>query len=321
MARKGTGFYGIIGQSAAMEKVFDHIKRAARTDVSVLITGESGTGKELVARAIHDHSPRSKGPYLPCNTGAILPNLVPSTLFGHKKGAFTGAVETRKGYFEQADEGTLFLDEISNIDQEMQIALLRVLETKSVRRIGAVRSRRVNTRIIAASNRNLRKLVSVHKFREDLFYRLEVFSIGLPPLRERREDIPLLVQHFINKYNKEFSKSVNGISRDAMHRLERCLWPGNVRELENTVQRSLVLTDNGRKITEKQLPDRVFGRSERDDAIYFKLGMTLEEVQKRMIEATLRKCNGNKAAASRMLGITRRTLYNNLVRYGIEHEP
>jgi DNA-binding NtrC family response regulator len=312
------GFYGIIGKSPAMQEVFDHIKRAARTDVSVLITGGSGTGKELVARAIHDHSPRNKGPYLPCNTGAILPNLVPSTLFGHQKGAFTGAIETQKGYFEQADGGTLFLDEISNIDQEMQIALLRVLETRTVRRIGAMRSRRVNTRILTASNKNLRKLVEAGKFRDDLFYRLEVFSISLPPLSGRREDIPLLVQHFINKYNKEFSKSVQGITREAMRRLENSRWPGNVRELENTIQRSLVLTDSGSKITVKHLPDRIVNRKGSEETILFSLGMTVDEVQKRMIEGTLRSCNGNKAAAARMLGITRRTLYNKLIKHGMD---
>jgi DNA-binding NtrC family response regulator len=304
-----------------MQDVFDLIRRAARTDVSVFITGQSGTGKELVARAIHDHSPRNKGPYLPCNTGAILPNLVPSTLFGHQKGAFTGAVETQKGYFEQAAGGTLFLDEISAIDHEMQIALLRVLETKTVRRIGAMRSRRVNTRIIAASNKNLRRLVEAGEFRDDLFYRLEVFSINLPPLRKRREDIPFLVQHFINKYNKEFSKSVQGITRDAMHRLETCRWAGNVRELENTIQRSLVLTDNGKKIGVKHLPDRIVKAKGSEETILFRLGMTVDEVQKRIIEGTLRSCNGNKAAAARMLGITRRTLYNKLLKYGVRAEP
>jgi len=317
MKRSVKSFYGIIGKSHAMQEVFELIRRAARTDISVLITGESGTGKELVARAIHYHSPRRKGIYVPCNTGAILPNLVASTLFGYERGAFTGAIASQKGLFELADGGTLFLDEISSADQEMQVALLRVLESKTIRRIGAMKTKRVNTRIIAASNQNLKELVTAGRFRQDLFYRLEVFSIHLPRLEDRPEDIPLLVHYFLDKYKRQFSRSVRGITRDAMRCLEKGSWPGNVRELENTIQRALVMTDEMETISKAQLPRRLTKGSRRIDRIVIEPGMCLDDVQKKVIEYTLQMCGGNKAETARMLGITRKTLYNKLLGYGI----
>ena len=319
MPKAVKGFYGIIGNTPVMYEVFEMIRRAAKTDVSVLITGDSGTGKELVAKAIHDHSLRRKGPYIPCNTGAILPSLIPSTLFGHQKGSFTGAIETQRGHFELAHGGTLFLDEVSSINQDMQVALLRVLETKSVRRIGAGRAKKVDTRIIVASNKNLRKMVSTGKFREDLFYRLEVFAIHLPRLVERREDIQFLVRHFINKYSKKFSKSIAGVAKEAMSCLKNNPWPGNVRELENTIQRAILLADNGRKIDLQHFPQKIAGADKTlNERLILEPGITLDQVQKKVIEMTLRSCGNNKAAAAKMLGVTRRTLYNKLISYGIK---
>jgi transcriptional regulator with PAS, ATPase and Fis domain len=318
MMSSAKSFYGIIGNTPAMREVFEMIKLAAKTDVPVLITGDSGTGKELVAKAIHDYSSRRKGPYLPFNTGAISPNLVSSTLFGHRKGSFTGAVQNQKGLFELAHGGTIFLDEIASMDQEMQIALLRVLETKTILPIGAARSKRVDTRIIAASNKNLRKMVSIGKFRKDLLFRLEVFSIHLPKLSERREDIPLLVNYFLKKYNKEYSKKVNGVTNDALRCLKNYHWPGNVRELENTIQRAVLLTENEKKIRIKDLPSQIIASKSHFEKLIITPGMTLDEVQKKVIVMTLSSCGGNKATAAKILGITRKSLYNKINRFNLE---
>lgn len=319
MNKHTRSFYGIIGSSRSIQAVFDMIKRAAQTDVSVLITGQSGTGKELVAKAIHDHSLRRNGPYLPFNTGAIAPNLIGSTLFGHRKGSFTGAIQNQKGHFELAHGGTLFLDEIAGMDQEMQIALLRVLESKRIRPIGAARSTAVDARIIAASNKDLRRLASTGKFREDLFFRLEVFSIALPKLCERPEDIPLLAEYFLNRYNQKYSKSVTGIGNDALRQLQKYHWPGNVRELENAIQRGIVLTDNGKKLGRKVLPPQISAGQSGLEKLSIKPGMTLDEIQKQVIAMTLRSCGGNKAATAKTLGITRKALYDKLNRYNIKN--
>jgi len=317
MQKTPKSFYGIIGTSASMHAVFDMIRRAAQTDVSVLITGDSGTGKELVARAIHDCSSRRNGPYLPFNTGAIAPNLIGSTLFGHRKGSFTGAIQNQKGHFELAHGGTIFLDEIAGMDQEMQIALLRVLETKRIRPIGAARSKTFDARIIAASNKDLRRLASAGRFREDLLFRLEVFSIALPKLAERPEDIPVLFDYFLIKYNKEYSKSVTGVANDALRRLLKYHWPGNVRELENVIRRGILLTDNHKKITMSHLPLQISASKRGFEKLILKPGMTLDEIQKKVIGMTLHSCGGNKAVTAKTLGITRKTLYDKLKRYNI----
>ncbi|MBN2468380.1 MAG: sigma-54-dependent Fis family transcriptional regulator [Deltaproteobacteria bacterium] len=310
-------FHGIVGASVPMREVFELIKRAAKTNVSVLISGASGTGKELVARAIHDRSDRRNGPYLAFNIGAVTSNLISSTLFGHRKGSFTGALENQKGHFELAHEGTIFLDEISSIDEDMQIALLRVLETKTIRPIGAARSKKIDTRIIAASNKDLRKLVSANKFREDLLFRLEVFSIHLPQLLDRRQDIPLLVDHFLQKHCRQLGRKIPGITTEARNALYAYSWPGNVRELENTLHRAILLTDDGIRIGKKHLPSKIVTATGQREKLVIEPGMTLHAVQKRIIEMTLRSCRGNKLLAAKLLGISRKTLYNKIKQYRI----
>ena len=318
MKKPAESFYGIIGKSPVIRGVFELIKRVAKTDATVMITGESGTGKELVARAIHDYSLRRNGPYLAFNAGAISSNLIASTLFGHRKGSFTGAAQNQKGHFELAHSGTIFLDEIASMDEEMQIALLRVLEAKRIRPIGATRSKKVDTRIIAASNKNLKRLVSTGKFRGDLLFRLEVFSVHLPKLSERREDIPLLVNYFLKKYNKEYSRKVNGTTRDALRCLKSYYWPGNVRELENTIQQAILISENGNRIKAKDLPSHVTASKTPSERLIIEPGTTLDEVQKKVIAMTLRSCGGNKAATAKTLGITRKALYDKINRYTVK---
>jgi DNA-binding NtrC family response regulator len=304
----------MIGSGPAMHRVFDLVKKVAPANASVVITGESGTGKEVVARAIHSLSQRKDKPIVALNCGAIPPTLIESELFGYERGAFTGADQRRLGNFELAQSGTLFLDEIGELPIEMQGKFLRVLEDRKVRRLGGKSEVEIDVRVICATNRDLKEEIKRGRFREDLFFRLHVFTIHLPPLKERREDIPLLVHHFIEKFNGETGKHVQGVSPGAMVVLQSYAWPGNIRELRNTVERAMILTD-GETIDEEHLPPDM--RPSRQEAAMLRvpLGVQLRDVEKEYILASLQKNGGNKARTAEMLGISEKTLYNKLNRY------
>ncbi len=310
-------FQNIIGKSKAMKEVFDLIISISKARSTVMITGGSGTGKELVARAIHYASNRREGPFIKLNCAALPENLVEAELFGYEKGAFTDAKKTNRGRFELADGGTLLLDEISEMPLNLQSKLLRVLQEREFERIGSSTTISVDVRIIATSNRNLKEFISSGRFREDLFYRLNVIPIHLCPLNERKEDIPLLVQHFINRYNEENGKQVTGMDDDALGLFMRYHWPGNVRELENLIERAVV-TSRADVLTEDDFPtDLVLGPIG-DDLPSLSVPMKLEEGNKYLILKTLEKYNGNKTRAAEALGITTRTIRNKLAEYKIQ---
>ncbi len=300
----------MIGKSPAMKKVTELIEMVASTEATVLITGESGTGKEVVARAIHAAGPRRFMPMVTIHCGALTETLLESELFGHEKGAFTGAQYRKKGKFEVADGGTVFLDEISDISLRTQTDLLRVLQEKEIVRVGGNQPIKVDFRAIAATNKNLETLVKAGAFRPDLYYRLHVFCIDLPPLRERREDIPLLVNHFLNKFCLATSRPMPQVSPDALDLLLRHDWPGNVRELENAVERALVV-GRGNEI-------RPGDFSFQFQAEEIKGGKTLEDIERAHIERILRETQHNLSRAARILDIDRTTLYNKLRRYGLK---
>lgn len=314
--RDTSSFDGIVGTSKPIKDVCWKINLAAQNDITVLITGESGTGKELVARSIHKRSDRSKGPFVPINMGSVSKELAPSELFGHVKGAFTGATELQDGLFESARGGTLFLDEISTLDTKTQTSLLRIIENREFRRVGGKKTITTDARIIAATNRNLRQAVDQGAFRKDLLYRLEVFTINVPPLRERWEDVPLLVKHFMTQFNDEMRKNVRKIHRDALDCLIKYEWPGNVRELKNVVQRSVLLSQKN-SIVSENLPERIITEDPKRRELNLELGLPLKEIEKRYIERTLWWTNGNKIKAAQMLGITRKTLYNKIDEYNL----
>ncbi|MCL5037853.1 MAG: sigma-54 dependent transcriptional regulator [Chloroflexi bacterium] len=295
--------YDIIGDSKPMRKIFDAIEKAASTSATVLITGESGTGKELVARAVHYNSSRAAAPFVPVNCGGIPENLLESELFGHVKGAFTGAVDSRAGFFQTADGGTIFLDEISNTGLSMQAKLLRVLEDKEVCMVGSSRPRKVNVRILAATNKDLMNLVGKGLFREDLFYRLNVIRIGLPPLRDRGDDILLLMRYFTEKFAGELGKPAPKFSDDALRTLKNSYWPGNVRELENLIYNLLIMNDEP-VLDMPDLPSGMRFSALRDTGLY----RTLEEVETEYIRNVLAGVDGNKTKAAEILGIDRKTL-------------
>jgi len=299
--------YGLIGDSEAMQQVFRAIAKAASTSATGLISGESGTGKELVARAIHYHSPRVASPFVPVNCGAIPEELLESELFGHVKGAFTGALETRAGFFQTADGGTIFLDEISETSLSMQVKLLRVLQDKEVVMVGSTRPRKVDVRILASTNKDLSALVKKGIFREDLFFRIHVITIDLPPLRERGEDLLLLIRHFTARFAMELGKSVPQFSDQALQVLRNYRWPGNVRELENVIQRLVVMTD-GSLIEVPDLPSLMRFSSLRGVGFH----RTLAEVEEEYIRNVLASVNGNKTRAAKILGIDRKTLREKL---------
>ncbi len=309
-------FDGIIARGKHMREVFWKIDLAAENDVTVLITGESGTGKELVARSIHSRSPRSSGPFLALNTGAMTRELITSELFGHEKGAFTGATELKDGVFESANNGTLFLDEISSMDYKTQTSLLRILENREYRRVGGKNTKKTNARIVAATNRNLRDLIKEGKFRKDLYYRLEVFTIHVPALRKRWEDIPLLAREFVKIFNAELEKKIKKISKEAMDYLMKYDWPGNVRELKNVIQRAILLCDSG-ELTPEHLPERIVSAISRSNCIELEIGLPLQEIEKKYIERTLWWVNGNKVKAAKALSISRRALYNKIEEYNL----
>ncbi|RMF58093.1 MAG: sigma-54-dependent Fis family transcriptional regulator [Calditrichaeota bacterium] len=308
-------FANLVGQSKPMQQVYKKIREVSKTDIPVLIVGESGTGKELVAQAIHQLSSRKNGPFVAVNTGAIPRELIASELFGHLKGAFTGAVSDKKGKFEEADKGTLFLDEIGTMGPEIQISLLRVLETSVIERVGSNRPINVDVRIIAATNEQLESMIEENRFREDLFYRLNVYAIDLPPLRERKGDIDYLANYYREMFNLELNKQIIGITPRAMEALKKYQWPGNVRELRNIILRAaLTATD---QIDIKHLPSNIIKPSISQVNITFKPGVALSEVEKTMIIQTLKAVRGNKLKAASILGISRRSLYNKLEEYQI----
>jgi DNA-binding NtrC family response regulator len=293
-----------------MQRVYDMISKVAPTDATVLLLGETGTGKELMAETIHGLSRRHKEPFLPINCGAVSPNLIESELFGHERGSFTGADRQHKGYFERANRGTLFLDEITEMPPELQVKLLRVLETGKVTRIGGNEAFSVDVRVIAATNRRPEEAVAKGKLREDLHYRLNVFPIGLPPLRDRREDVELLAQHFLASLNKEHD-TAKEFTRPAVNRLKSHNWPGNVRELKNLVHRAFILADE--HIGLDALPLGVQESS--GSSLNVKVGTSLGEAERRLILATLEDCEGDKKKAAEVLGISLKTLYNRLNLY------
>jgi len=320
------GLQNLIGHSDAMRRILDLIEKVADSDSTVLIYGESGTGKELVARAIHYRSDRMDKPLVPINCAAIPSDLLESELFGYEKGAFTGAHRTKIGRFEYANGGTLFLDEIGEMSPQLQVKLLRVLQEKSFERLGGVRPIQVDVRIIAATNRDLEKAIEEGKFREDLYYRLSVIPIHIPPLRERKEDIPLLVEHFLEKFNTEKARSVSGISPKAMERLMEYSWPGNVRELENLIERLVVLKRTG-TIEVEDLPEKIRFGPARDPlgAIVLpeegiRLEETIHRLERELILQALRRTRGVKKEAAELLGLKRTTLIQKMKRNKIEFQ-
>jgi two-component system, NtrC family, response regulator AtoC len=310
-------FEGMLGVSLPMQEVFQRILEAASEDISVLITGETGTGKDMVASAIHKKSKRRNGPYIVVNTGAISSELIASELFGHEKGAYTGAVESTKGRFEEAHGGTIFLDEISTINEKAQVSLLRVLETKTFRRVGGEKDICANVRVIAATNENLEEAVQQKRFREDLFYRLDVFHIHVPALRERPGGVSLLTNNFVPHFNAVYKKQVRAVAPQAWHCLRSYSWPGNVRELKNVIQRA-VLMAKGEELTADLLPLRIRAAAEANAAVqHFPIhaGMTLDAVEKEFMLMTLASTKGNKKEAAQKLGISRRALYDKLKKH------
>jgi DNA-binding NtrC family response regulator len=314
-------FENIVGKSEPMLKIFDLVAQVAASRSTVLLQGESGTGKELIAKALHLHSPRRERPFVPVNTGSMPADLLESTLFGHVKGAFTSAIASKKGLFEVADKGTLFLDEIGTMSMDTQSKILRVLQDRRFIHLGGVQEIQVDVRIIAATNVDLRQLVREGKFREDLFYRLNVISIDLPPLRQRKEDIPLLVEHFLKKYSLENERPVRRIPPESLRPLINYSWPGNVRELENTIERAVVLS-SGSDITIDLLPDQIAGRGtplpvleHRPDASLFDI---LEECERRIINDMLEKCGWNQTEAAERFRVPLSTLNQKIKRLNIE---
>jgi len=303
----------MIGQSAPMRKIFDAIETVGPTDASVLITGESGTGKELVARAIHQASPRRFHPLVAIHCGALTETLLESELFGHEKGAFTGAQFRKKGKFEIAEGGTVFLDEIGDITLKTQTDLLRVLQEREITRVGGNQIIKVDFRCIAATNKDLEKLIEEGKFRPDLFYRLNVFRIDLPPLRERREDIPVLVDHFVRKFSLAMNKRITRVSPAAMNLLQQQLWVGNVRELENAVERAMVVGQ------EPELHEQDFIFKPQDSSNGS--SQTLEDMERAHILRVVEECGGNQSHAADILDIDRVTLYHKLKKYGWTRTP
>ena len=301
----------IVGTSRAIGDVVHLITRIAPSSATILLCGESGTGKELAADAIHRLSPCRNGPLVKVSCAALPETLLAAELFGHERGAFTGAVEPRKGRFEVADGGTIFLDEIAQLSQTMQVKLLRVLQDGRFERIGSSQTRDVAVRVIAATNVNLKEAVEKGNFREDLYYRLNVVSLYLPPLRERTEDIPLLADFFLRLYGERNGKEMLGITREALDCLASHGWPGNVRELQNIIERAVVLT-RGDRIDVAALPEWLTGSGGRPRELCIPIGTSVREAERRLIAATLRHTDGDKSAAAGLLGITRRTLYRRL---------
>lgn len=317
-------FTNIIGVSPKIQQVFEQIDRVCATDATVLIQGESGTGKELIMNAIHYHSHRKDQPLVTVNCGAIPFNLLESEFFGHEKGAFTDAKERKIGKFEQAQDGTIFLDEIGELPLDAQVKLLRVLDERKLTRIGGNQIIPLNVRVIAATNKDLQEEIKKGKFRLDLYYRLNIVTINVPPLRERKEDLPLLVEHFIAKYNKRLAMNVTSVSQSAMRYLMDYPWPGNVRDLENAIQSAMILVQ-GDTIRVEDLPLRLRGYPEISDEIMLSQkgleAQVLEltnKIEKELIIKALEKCNQNRTSTAELLKISRKTLFNKMKQYGLE---
>jgi DNA-binding NtrC family response regulator len=306
----------VTGPSKSIRAVMSIIERVAPTDCTVLITGESGTGKELFAREIHRRSMRHNREFVPVDCSALVESLMESELFGHVKGSFTGAIETKHGFFDLANGGTFFFDEISNLSLNIQAKLLRVLQEREIKRVGGLQRIKVDVRVIAATNQDLREAVNRKLFREDLYYRLSVVPISLPPLRERIEDIPLLVQHFIKKYNRRRREVITGIETGALDVLQKYPWPGNIRELENTIERAMVL-EEGPRITCESLPWHVRTNEEAFLNQIIATGCKLRDMEKKYIKKVLEQHCWNKNQAAQILGIDRKTLYQKIARYNL----
>ncbi|MBA3494686.1 MAG: sigma-54-dependent Fis family transcriptional regulator [Gammaproteobacteria bacterium] len=318
-------FDNLVTKSAAMQKVFGLMRRAAETDITVLITGESGTGKDLVARALHCAGRRKERRFVAVNCGAIPENLIESELFGHKKGAFTGAVADKRGLFEEADGGTLFLDEIGELPLPLQVKLTRALQERAVRRVGASEERPVDVRVLAATNLDLKEAVSEGRFREDLYYRLNIFPMRLPPLRDRREDIPVLSATFVERHARRNKNLPTGFTPEALSALIHYDWPGNVRELENAIERALTLSD-GPRIALDALPEEVAGRAERSNRLPANAGqlthreainLAVDRASREYLIGLMREFRGNVMQAAERAGIERESLHRLLRRYGI----
>jgi DNA-binding NtrC family response regulator len=307
---KSNQFKTMIGSSVAMSQVFDTISRAAPAKASILITGESGVGKELVADALHELSPRKGKPLIKVHCAAIPDSLIESELFGHEKGAFTGAVSRRRGRFELANEGTLFLDEIGEIEQNIQIKLLRVLQERKFERVGGEETIETDVRIIAATNRDLKAEIEKGTFREDLYFRLNVVNIRVPPLRERKDDLPILISTFLREFSRENGKQIEGFNEKAQAAMYNYDWPGNVRELRNCVESAVVMA-RGNIITETELPPTISLRSD-EKWIRIPMGATLDESERIIIQDTLNSFKGNKTKTAEVLGIGRKTLHRKL---------
>jgi DNA-binding NtrC family response regulator len=310
-------FEKLVGKSKPMEEVYRQIRQAAATDIPILLMGETGTGKDMAAQAIHEQSERNNGPYVAINLGALPSELVGSELFGHEKGAFTGATERREGKFEEARNGTIFLDEIATIDAKVQVSLLRLIEQKTFHRLGGKTTIRTNARLIAASNQNLSELVEQGRFRKDLYYRLDVFRIVMPPLRQRSGDTVLLIDEFLNRFNRSFKKHIMGVAPECVSLLESYDWPGNVRELKNVVQRA-VLVCEGEVLLPDHLPPRFRKAKPALSKVSFEIGTPLEEVEREMIVRALAAVQNNRKHAADLLGISRRALYNKLQKHNIK---
>ncbi|MGH7778926.1 MAG: sigma-54 interaction domain-containing protein [Candidatus Binataceae bacterium] len=306
----------LIGRSLAARRVISLIEQVAGTTAPVLITGESGTGKELVAKSIHARSSRHRGPFVAINCAAVPETLIESELFGHERGAFTGAHQRREGCFERANGGTILLDEITEMRSEMQAKLLRVLEEKEVRRLGGVKEIPIDVRVLAATNRQPRRAIREGKLREDLYFRLCVLSIELPPLRERIEDVPLLAAQFLGQFNREHRKAVQGVAEDCLKSLKAYSWPGNVRELRNVIERAVILCRSS-ILSSADLPTDLADQAGTgtDPDFTIRLGASLKEVEAELIFRTLASVGGNKTRAARILGVARRSIYNLLERH------
>jgi DNA-binding NtrC family response regulator len=307
----------LVGRSKAMQEIYRQIRQAAATDMPILLMGETGTGKDLAAQAIHEQSKRKDGPYVAVNLGAIPSELVGSELFGHEKGSFTGAIGRREGKFEEAQDGTVFLDEIATIDAKVQVSLLRLIEQKTFQRLGGKKTIKTNARLIAASNQNLPDLVEQGRFRKDLYYRLDVFRISMPPLRERGGDVVLLIDEFLKRFNQSFKKNIVGVTPECISLLESYGWPGNVRELKNVVQRA-VLVCEGEVLLPDHLPPRFRPGKQVPKKVSFEIGTPLEEVEREMVIRALAAAENNRKRAADLLGISRRALYNKLQKHNIK---
>jgi two-component system response regulator AtoC len=315
------GLENIVGESPAMKEIFETVRQVAPTRATVLITGESGTGKELIARAIHQLSPRARQPFVAVHCAALAPTLLESELFGHEKGAFTGAHERRIGRFEQAQGGTLFLDEIGEIDATLQVKLLRFLGERTFERVGSNKTLTADVRLVAATNKNLEELVRAGKFREDLFFRLRVVEIELPPLRDRTGDIPLLAQSFLREFARENGKTISDFTSDALEALMNYSWPGNVRELRTAIEHAVVLC-RGERISLRDLPKQVAagGRLPADADTQWLQGkdLTVKEAEKQLIIRALKETSGNRTRAAQKIGMSRRTFHRKLHEYHLE---